>query len=135
REATLNLIAIRHLGAPEEDDRVLKLRRYILGLALVAFTAPPETSLREGCQLVPDSQKPTTWELVSQDGKRSPWNATHQEVLAYAQLAAQDFGVGQNRSATFNAQTAKDALVLSKAERKATRRRSQSATEEGGSQS
>src|SRR5690606_29365920 len=59
RDASINLAALRAIGvAADGDDAALPLRRYVLGLALVAFTAPQETSLREGCILVGDVDKP-----------------------------------------------------------------------------
>ncbi|MCS7304255.1 MAG: type I-U CRISPR-associated RAMP protein Csb1/Cas7u [Thermoguttaceae bacterium] len=132
REAALNLTAIRTLGASDRGQRLQKLRRYILGLALVAFTAPQEPFLREGCQLVPDPDRPPLWELVRYDGTRTSCQIAHKDALEYAELAAQDFGVGEDRIGTFDAETARSALGQSKAERKETRRRRQSTAEEEG---
>ena len=125
REASLNLAALRGLKAGS-DDRTLALRRYILGIALVAFTAPQETSLREGCQLVPDAQRPATWQIVHHDGKRSGFVISHAEALAYAQAAATAFGVGPEKTATFDSAKAKAVATQSKEERKRSRRASSS---------
>ena len=131
RDASLNLVALRTLGvAPRQggkpeatDKRVLGLRRYILGLSLVAFTAPQETFLREGCQLVPDTKRPAEWSLVRHDGQRdAKFNVSHEQVMGYAKSVADDFGVGSFRQATFNAKAAKEALGESKEERKKSRR-------------
>lgn len=121
RETTLNFAALRCLGAEAEED-ALMLRRYILGLALVAFTAPQETFLREGCQLVPDPDRPAVWNLVRHDGQRESSPLYHEQVLEFAELAAEEFGVGAEKTATFDAAKAKKALGQTKDERKKARR-------------
>ena len=78
------------------------LRRYVLGLSLVSFTASAETFLREGCQLVPDADRPAEWCLVRHDGRREPMSLSHNDALKYAQEAAENFGVGPARKTTFN---------------------------------
>lgn len=129
RDAAVNLTAIRTLGADPEEN-TLKLRRYILGLALVAFTAPQETSLREGCQLVPDTSKTPQWELVHHDGKRETFSLNHENAFQYARLAANEFGVGQNREGTFDKKYAEERLSKSKEERKAEKRQRKAASSE-----
>lgn len=133
RDSTLNLAALRLLGTKRADqdpgsdnpneDPSLTLRRYILGLSLVVFTAPQESFLREGCQLVPDADRPATWELVRHDGSRDKsFVLSHPEALAYAKAAAAAFVVGPNREKVkFDATSAKDTLGQSKKERKARR--------------
>ncbi len=134
RDAALNLVAVRALGTASPDnngavsDDTLALRRYILGLALVAFTAPQDTSLREGCQLVPDIEHPAKWELVHHDGRREAFVMTHGVALEYAQAAAAAFTVGEDKEAVFSSDTARTELAKSKDERKA-QRRQKSATE------
>ncbi|HXK96067.1 MAG TPA: type I-U CRISPR-associated protein Cas7, partial [bacterium] len=86
------------------------LRRYILGLSLVCFTAPQETFLREGCQLVPDPEKPAEWEIVSHHGQRDPFSLSHEKAREYAVAAASAFGVGASRIARFDKKAANDAL-------------------------
>ena len=104
-------------------DPSLSLRRYILGLSLVAFTAPQESFLREGCQLVPDQARPAAWGLVRHDGSQeSHFRVSHEEALAYAETTAAAFGVGPGRRATFNPDSAREALRQSKEERKKARR-------------
>jgi CRISPR-associated protein Csb1 len=120
RDATLNLVALRALSATAEHT--LKLRRYILGLSLVSFTAPQETFLREGCQLVPDSEHQAEWVVVKHIGQREQFNVSQDTVLKYAQEAAKSFQVGSNKEATFSSTLAKEALGQSKAERKKARR-------------
>lgn len=123
RDGTLNLAALRTLAAgPESEDETLALRRYVLGLAFVSFTAPQETFLREGCQLVPDIERHAELWLVRHDGKRDKLDLSHDEALAYAKAAADDFGVGESREVTFDAKTARAAVGQSKEERKSARR-------------
>ncbi len=96
RDAVLNLVPLRALGSTSgktEDD--VKLRRYILGLCLVAFTAPQDTFLREGCQLVPIEGNSAEWSLVKHDGKRNTFDITHTKALDFANAAAEDFKVEQ----------------------------------------
>jgi CRISPR-associated protein Csb1 len=95
RDIALNLVAIRALAAGDGPDgsRTLTLRRYILGLALVAITAPIDTNLREGCLLV--VKKPSYFELVSYNGIRQKLELDHDTALAFAQHAASEFGVDQ----------------------------------------
>jgi CRISPR-associated protein Csb1 len=127
RDASLNLVAVRALGVPSQDgDGELRLRRYILGLSLVALTAPQETFLREGCQLVPDSEREAEWRLVQHDGRWTSFRLSHEEALAYAEAAAKAFGVGQNRKADFKSDVARRELAKSKEERRASRRRDRS---------
>ncbi len=53
RDATLHLAALRLVTAAT-PDATEKLQRYILGIALVALTAPQPGYLRQGCNLVQD---------------------------------------------------------------------------------
>jgi CRISPR-associated protein Csb1 len=126
REAALNFAALRSLGVGKDKDGKdrdpLPLRRYILGLSLVAFTAPQETFLREGCQLVPDPERATEWSVVRHDGTRESRRVTDDEAANYAAKAASEFGVGSAKEAQFNAQTAREALGQTKEERKKARR-------------
>lgn len=120
RDATLNVTALRTLDALAKDSPTL--RRYVLGLALVVFTAPPDTFLREGCQLVPDASRPAEWSMVRHDGQREAVNLLHEAVMNYALEAAKVFKVGPNREGMFDAKTAKAELGQSKEERKRSRR-------------
>ncbi|HEY4260438.1 MAG TPA: type I-U CRISPR-associated RAMP protein Csb1/Cas7u [Schlesneria sp.] len=92
RDATLSLAALRLLAVGRETAKTLVLRRYILGLSLVAFTSNASTYLRQGCNLVP-SEKPRDFNLVHSDGKREPQTITQAEALKYATAAAKAFGV------------------------------------------
>ncbi len=90
REGILSLVALRNLGGGDEGS-TLKLRRYVLGLALAALSAPLSPEYRSGCILVPDPSSPAQVELVSRDGVRTPCDLGDGE--AYARLAAEEFGV------------------------------------------
>ena len=102
RDATLGLSSLRRLTTTDEN-MTEKLRRYILGLALVALTAEQETYLRQGCNLVPAEEgKSRKFEIVHATGKREPCKLTHDEAKRYAEAAASEFGVGINRDVAFD---------------------------------
>lgn len=107
RDVTFSLAALRLLSAGDDEQQTLKLRRYILGLSLVAVTAPPQTYLRQGCNLVLDADRPRSFTLVKADGTRSEPKLTHEEAIAYAKVAAQDFGVGESQTVSFDPDLAK----------------------------
>ncbi len=106
REVTLSLAALRLLST-DKVENTLPLRRYILALSLVALTAPSETYLRQGCNLVPNVDNPRSMKLVHSDGTREDLKLIHEQVLAFAKLAAEAFGVGENRDVTFDPSLAK----------------------------
>jgi CRISPR-associated protein Csb1 len=127
RDATLNLAAIRLLNAgtaPNGTDHdPLPLRRYILGLSLVAFTHPSAFVgyLRQGCTLVLDPDaKPTPREftVVHHDGTRDRAELTHDAALTFAQAAAKKFGVGESKSVEFDRKLAQDDLAEAKSNKK-----------------
>jgi CRISPR-associated protein Csb1 len=97
RDATLHLAALRLLTADHEKEKTLALRRYLLGLALTAFTYLPIGYLRQGCNLVFDPDKKPEVKVVSYDGQREDAQVTHQEALAYAKAAAKEFGIDPQR--------------------------------------
>ena len=111
RDATLGLAALRHIHADEDPERTLVLRRYILGLSLVAFTAPADSYVRQGCMLVlnpkpGDGQQPRDLTEVYPDGRRSQCDITHPIALEYATEAAKAFGVGESRTVPFKKERA-----------------------------
>ena len=120
RHAVLNLSPLRALGsASGKSEDTDTLRRYILGLCLVAFTAPAETALREGCELVPAPDSPAEWTTVRHDGTRNTFDLTHEDSLKYATVAAEAFGVEQEPIlATFNAAQARRLSSASAATRR-----------------
>jgi CRISPR-associated protein Csb1 len=107
RDATLALAALKLIQAGGEIDATLKLRRYVLGLALVAFTRLPAGYLRQGTILVLDPDKKSAFDEVYPDGRRKPAKITHEVALAYAHEVAKDFGVGKDRTEDFDIERAR----------------------------
>jgi CRISPR-associated protein Csb1 len=101
RDATLSLAALRLLRAGDDDDKTQKVRRYILGLGLTAFTHTSIGYLRQGCQLVLNPQKPREFVLVNNDGMRLQATLSHADALVFAKEAAKDFGIDPDREIKF----------------------------------
>lgn len=101
RDATLSLAALRLLSAGKDADKTLSLRRYILGLSLVALTSNGSTYLRQGCNLVP-SEKPRVFNLVHADGTRTAQTLSHAEAIKFATAAATAFVVGEGKEVAFD---------------------------------
>jgi CRISPR-associated protein Csb1 len=133
RDAVLALSALRLLRA-DTPQETTKLRRYILGLALVAFTKLPLEYYRQGTILVLDSdpQKKREFKSVKADGSRIDAGMTHEAALAFAQAAAADFGVGESKTVPFDAARAKAELKGGddKKVKKAAKNRVSSATQD-----
>ena len=106
RDVTVNLVALRRLHA--ENGR--ELRRYVLGLALVAATAPTDGFLRAGCLLTLDPEHECVWYSVARSGERVPVVLNAQTAVAYAHNAAAAFGVGENHTVKFEKKLAEDDL-------------------------
>jgi len=104
RSVTVNLVALRRLGG--EDPELL--RRYALGLSLVAATTPLDPFLRQGCLLVPEAETPARWHLVGRRGERDEIALTEALALDYAQAAAEAFGVGPSRRLAFSKKRARE---------------------------
>ena len=98
RDVTVNLIALRRL----EGEGGQELRRYILGLALVAVTAPLDGFLRAGCLLTLDPEEPGMWHSVERTGQRKQISMDEETALAYARRAAEAFGVGESHQVSFD---------------------------------
>jgi CRISPR-associated protein Csb1 len=107
RDATFSLAALRLLSAGTNLEKTLSLRRYVLGLSLVALTASASTYLRQGCNLVPDADEPREFSLIHSDGVRDVLRLTHTDALEFATLAASAFGVGESREVVFDKDLAK----------------------------
>ena len=103
RNVTVNLIALRRL----EGEKASDLRRYVLGLALVAATAPMDGFLRAGCLLTSDPEDEGDWVAVARSGERTPVNLDANIALSYARTAAEAFGVGEDQSVTFDRKLAR----------------------------
>ncbi|MCP9465653.1 MAG: type I-U CRISPR-associated RAMP protein Csb1/Cas7u [Nitrospira sp.] len=97
RDATLHLAALRLLAANHDEGKTLTLRRYLLGLALTAFTYSPIGYLRQGCNLVLDPDKKREFKEVFYNGRREDVTITHEDALAYAKSAARAFGIDPQR--------------------------------------
>jgi CRISPR-associated protein Csb1 len=108
REAILSLVGLRALGP--RGTKGDALRRYILGLALVAITYDRPHDLRQGCLLVANPDKPAVWEVVGHDGKRKSVQPDGKGTLAFAQASAKAFGVGENKTVDFDRKAANEAI-------------------------
>lgn len=106
RDITINLIALRRLDGENRQD----LRKYILGLALVAAVAPLESFLRAGCLLTLDPDEKSSWCSVARNGVRTELNLDDKLVRKYASSAADTFGVGKDKNVKFNKKFAKETL-------------------------
>jgi CRISPR-associated protein Csb1 len=113
RDATLSLSALRLLAAGNDAARTRALRRYVLGLTLTAFTANVSGYLRQGCNLVLDASKPDPRRVdeVYPAGDRKPFTLSHADAIAYAKIAAKEFGVGESRAVDFDKERAKRDLA------------------------
>ncbi len=107
RDATLGLAALRLLHVGKDKEKTLTLRRYILGLALTAFTHNPSGYLRQGCLLVLDPSKPREFVEVLPTGERKAATFTHTDALKYAKATAAAFGVGESKTVEFDKERAK----------------------------
>jgi CRISPR-associated protein Csb1 len=108
RDAILSLVGLRSLGPKGETGNAL--RRYVLGLALVAMVHDRPHDLRQGCLLVTDPDKPPVWELVANDGKRENFTPDSKAVIKFAEGAAKAFGIGDSKTVAFDKKAANDAI-------------------------
>lgn len=113
RNITINLVAVRRLDGTNGQA----LRRYILGLALVAATAPMDGFLRAGCLLTLASDDHGCWESVARDGRRTPVALSEDIAYEYAKEAAEAFGVGEDRRLVFDKTLAKADAKAKKAKK------------------
>jgi CRISPR-associated protein Csb1 len=113
RDAVLAISAVKLLKADTEENTT-KLRRYILGLGFVAFTKLPLGYYRQGTILVLDPNKHRDICEVALDGTRTPSVITHDKVLSFAKAAAKEFGVGANRTVSFDKDAAKKKIAEAK---------------------
>lgn len=120
RDATLALAALSLIKAGSDKESTQRLQRYILGLALVAFTRLPGGYIRQGTLLVSDTRDGMGRQSneVFPDGRRVPFAVTHEQALAFAKDAAKAFGVGENRNVVFDAKLAETDLKEAKKEGK-----------------
>lgn len=95
RRTQINLIGLRALAVMNEngeinEDETMKMRRYLLGLALVAARCQTNYNFREGCLLTRVSEESNA---VYSDGKRPNFDWNLSAAFDYANAAAQEFGV------------------------------------------
>ena len=126
RDAVLALSALRLLDA-DTPENATKLRRYIFGLSLVAFTKLPLAYYRQGTILTLDPNKPRDFKVVCTDGTRTDAGITHEVALAYAHAAATDFTIGKGKTVAFSADTAKSDLKETKEKKSKNKKTSPSA--------
>ena len=104
RTITIHLSALYRLGAGADKERGAQLRRYILGLALTAATAPLALFLRQGCSLVPPkADEERKWVAVNFDGSENEVDLSHGKVRAYAEATRDRFFPNGIKGETWNA--------------------------------
>jgi CRISPR-associated protein Csb1 len=121
QEAMINLVALRTLSSD------LPIKRYLLGLALVALSYRDQQgfNLREGCLLCAASEADLngTWKVVKFDStEQKPAGLvglTHDAALAFAEEAAKEIKIEQPVADTFDKETAEKWLAMDKKKRKA----------------
>ena len=121
RQTEVNLVALRALAVIEKGElntaETLKLRRYILGLSLVAAIAQPDYNLRAGCLLVGDPDKATKAQVVTPDGKRVAFEWDAETIIAYANAVAADFTQEKGGDFNFKPESVKEAVNKKAAEK------------------
>jgi CRISPR-associated protein Csb1 len=89
REVTVNLVALRGLrGANETETHAI--RKYLLGLTLMAATTDGDLFLREGC-LLRYAQNGDTWYQVPRRGEPTPVALSAETLKRYVTEAAEHF--------------------------------------------
>lgn len=123
RQTEVNLVALRSLAVLEKGeikgDETLKLRRYILGLSLIAAIAQTDYNLRAGCLLVGDPDSPAKASIVTPDGKRTAFDCDAETIIAYAQAVAKDFAKDAGGNFNFKPESVKEAINKKAAEKEA----------------
>lgn len=104
RDITVNLVALRRLDGGENPAA---LRRYVLGLTLVAASAPLDGFLRQGCLLTLDPDSPTCWETIGRDGKRHQIELDDVVAVKYAEEAITKFKIDGSEIFHFKKELAK----------------------------
>jgi CRISPR-associated protein Csb1 len=89
REVTVNLVALRGLRGAN-DHETAAIRKYLLGLSLVAATAKIDLFLREGC-LLRYADNGDTWYQVPRRGEPTPIVLTEETARQYAHRACGHF--------------------------------------------
>lgn len=89
RDVTVNLVALRGLRG-QSDPESAAIRKYLLGLSLMAATADIELFLREGCFLR-YTDEADHWHKVPRRGDPAPVDLNPTTIGAYANTVAQHF--------------------------------------------
>jgi CRISPR-associated protein Csb1 len=85
----VNLVALRGLRGAN-DDETNAIRKYLLGLSLVAATADIDLFLREGC-LLRYADNGDAWYQVPRRGEPTAITLDSTKVMEYAKEAAEHF--------------------------------------------
>lgn len=116
QEAVINFVALRTLTAD------MALKRYLLGLALVALSYRDQEcfNLREGCLLraASPSDYDGTWKSVTFSGTENTETISHDIALAFAQAAVQNMTFDAPEPDQFDKNTAEAWLKIEKKKRK-----------------
>ena len=99
RRTQINLVGLRALAVTGEDGEInepetIKLRRYLFGLALIAARCQTSYNFREGCLLTRVAEESN---VVYSDGNRPAFDWNLSASFDFANAAAQNFGVGENK--------------------------------------
>ena len=89
RDVTVNLVALRGLHGKDESETTA-IRKYLLGLSLVAATADMDLFLREGC-LLRYADDDDAWYQVPRRGEPTPLVLRARMARKYAEDAAEHF--------------------------------------------
>lgn len=116
QEAIINLVALRMLTAD------MNLKRYLLGLALVALSYRDQQcfNLREGCLLRAASpiDYDGAWKSVNFSGTENTETISHDIALAFAQAAVKSISLETSEADQFDKDTAEAWLKIEKKKRK-----------------
>lgn len=97
RKTEINLVVARSLAVTKDggldEEETLKLRRYLLGLSLVAGRVQSAYNLRQGCLLVAKPNVQVQAHLVFPDGRRESFTWDFNAAYEFAKQAAKEFGV------------------------------------------
>lgn len=91
REVTVNLVALRGLRGANEVETTA-IRKYLLGLSLMAANADMDLFLREGC-LLRYAENSDTWYEVPRRGEPTPVGLSSVTIESYVKEAAKHFRV------------------------------------------
>ena len=123
RHVIVNLVALRRL---QGGSNTAHLCKYVLGLALVAASEPPEAFLRQGCLLTLDPSSLGSWTVVGRDGSRVPVDFNQEFARTYAETAKVNLKVEPNQ--TFEFEKARAVADLDDGEKKKRKKKAEANT-------